>query len=284
MSKDLRMNAHRNLRIIPLSFPICLACLLTTNPSAANAQRAEYKTGADARAAQLLQAYPEHLERIEAGQLIWKDGTRLPFDDGQTKKSHRLWLIRPDIEDMLRQPYPLQPLHKPPPPDFDPGRARNQAFFTKMYGDCRTDGVKPNLVDVVWMRNRAPQKLKVTRINNVARALQRISDELETLPEKKYAAYLSPAAGTFNCRVIAGTNRLSAHAFGIAIDIAIRHADYWRWTKRNSAQKAAPYRNKIPYEIVEVFERHGFIWGGKWYHYDTMHFEYRPELLTERNQ
>jgi hypothetical protein len=28
-----------------------------------------------------------------------------------------------------------------------------------------------------------------------------------------------------------------------------------------------------------VFEKHGFIWGGKWYHYDTMHFEYRPELL-----
>jgi hypothetical protein len=30
-------------------------------------------------------------------------------------------------------------------------------------------------------------------------------------------------------------------------------------------------------ERVEIFERHGFIWGGKWYHYDTMHFEYRPE-------
>mgnify|MGYP002637708491 CR=1 FL=1 len=23
----------------------------------------------------------------------------------------------------------------------------------------------------------------------------------------------------------------------------------------------------------------GFIWGGRWFHYDTMHFEYRPELL-----
>jgi hypothetical protein len=30
---------------------------------------------------------------------------------------------------------------------------------------------------------------------------------------------------------------------------------------------------------VEIFERHGFIWGGKWFHYDTMHFEYRPEML-----
>jgi peptidoglycan LD-endopeptidase CwlK len=31
---------------------------------------------------------------------------------------------------------------------------------------------------------------------------------------------------------------------------------------------------------VRVFEKHGFIWGGRWYHYDTMHFEYRPELIA----
>jgi peptidoglycan LD-endopeptidase CwlK len=35
-------------------------------------------------------------------------------------------------------------------------------------------------------------------------------------------------------------------------------------------------------EIVAIFEKHGFIWGGKWYHYDTMHFEYRPELMPAR--
>jgi peptidoglycan LD-endopeptidase CwlK len=39
------------------------------------------------------------------------------------------------------------------------------------------------------------------------------------------------------------------------------------------------YVNHIPKEIVKVFEKHGFIWGGRWYHYDTMHFEYRPELI-----
>jgi peptidoglycan L-alanyl-D-glutamate endopeptidase CwlK len=33
------------------------------------------------------------------------------------------------------------------------------------------------------------------------------------------------------------------------------------------------------WEIVRIFEKHGFVWGGKWYHYDTMHFEYRPEIV-----
>jgi len=41
--------------------------------------------------------------------------------------------------------------------------------------------------------------------------------------------------------------------------------------------------NEIPWEIVHIFEKHGFIWGGKWYHYDTMHFEYRPEMIAPAN-
>ncbi len=39
-----------------------------------------------------------------------------------------------------------------------------------------------------------------------------------------------------------------------------------------------PTGTQIPMEIVRIFEKHGFIWGGRWHHYDTMHFEYRPEL------
>jgi hypothetical protein len=68
------------------------------------------------------------------------------------------------------------------------------------------------------------------------------------------------------------------HSFGIAIDINVSSADYWRW---NSGRTAPGLKKgkKIPYRLIEIFERRGFIWGGKWYHYDTMHFEYRPELF-----
>ncbi len=46
-----------------------------------------------------------------------------------------------------------------------------------------------------------------------------------------------------------------------------------------AARGKHPFRNRIPLGIVTICEKHGFIWGGTWYHGDTMHFEYRPELL-----
>ena len=64
----------------------------------------------------------------------------------------------------------------------------------------------------------------------------------------------------------------SAHSYGIAIDLNDALSDYWRWEKSG-------WRNRIPQAIVDAFEAEGFIWGGRWYHFDTMHFEYRPELL-----
>ena len=79
---------------------------------------------------------------------------------------------------------------------------------------------------------------------------------------------------------MAGTVQPSAHGYGIAIDIAVKPSHYWRWSKPDTAGRPV-WRNAIPIEIVQIFERHGFIWGGRWSHYDTMHFEYRPELLVQ---
>ena len=89
---------------------------------------------------------------------------------------------------------------------------------------------------------------------------------------------------------IAGTTRLSVHAFGIAVDINPQYGGYWQYglphamREEQVRQKKIPlvYKNRIPSEIVKVFEKHGFIWGGNWYHFDGMHFEYRPEFLPLR--
>jgi len=235
--------------------------------------------------ARLAEVYPQALERIDGNWLVWRDGTRMEIDDGRGVKPFAAWLEAPDIEDMLRVPYPAGADASPPPSESDPGRARNQAFFEKMYGDCRKGGVEPRLETVVWLPKKRGQRLRITGINGVTGRLAAVSRELDALPAS-FDKFLFPAAGTYNCRPIAGTGRPSAHGFGIAIDLATGMSDYWRWgvgtagdaASESGAGKVA-YRNRIPLEIVRIFERQGFIWGGRWHHYDTMHFEYRPELL-----
>jgi len=236
-------------------------------------------TDLQAIAQRLLDAYPQFLERRDGNALVWRDGKRMTIDDGLGPKTPGDRLDAPDLKDMLATPYPVG-VAPPPARDADPGRARNSAFFQAMYGDCEKDGVSAHLVPVVWLPKKWGKTLQVTRVNGVAERLAAVSADLDKLPAR-FDTYLFPPAGTYNCRPIAGTSRLSPHGLGIAIDIATKHTDYWRWNKPGSDGRY-PYRNRIPAEIVAIFEKHGFIWGGKWYHYDTMHFEYRPELLPAR--
>jgi hypothetical protein len=90
--------------------------------------------------------------------------------------------------------------------------------------------------------------------------------------------YFASPGGGYVWRRIAGTDRLSPHSWGMAVDINAELGGYWRWT--GAHEGAVPeFRNGIPWELIETMERYGFIWGGKWHHFDGMHFEYRPELV-----
>jgi hypothetical protein len=224
----------------------------------------------------LVASYPDFLASHDENTLIWKDGTAMVFDDGKGEKDFDTRLDHPDIEDMFYVPYPVGRTGFPPGVDIDPGRVRYEPFFDKMYGNCTKGQVESKLVPVVWLPKHGGKKIKITSVNGVNEKLQAVSDELDKLPDS-FVKYLTPSGGTYNCRVIAGTNRKSAHGDGIAIDINVGWSDYWR--NAHPVDGKYPYKNRIPWEIVEIFEKHGFIWGGKWYHYDTMHFEYRPELL-----
>jgi len=207
--------------------------------------------------------------------VVMKDGTRLPWDDGVVDMSFETRLARPDLEDMFYCPYPKGEMESPPDEEMDPGRVRVFDFFASVYGGSPKE-VRASLVEVPWLPSRGGRPVKFNSKNGAADALSRASAELEALPET-LMRYVVHSSGTYSWRRIAGTRRQSAHGFGIAIDIDARRADYWRWGRR--ALGLVVYRNRVPREIVDVFERNGFIWGGKWYHYDTMHFEYRPELL-----
>jgi hypothetical protein len=219
----------------------------------------------------LVAAYPDFLVAHENGEIVWKDGTRTPVSDGIDIKTFDELLNNPDIDDLFAQPYMPGPPAGPPPENWDPGRFVNAEFFIRMYGDCRRDEVRAHLRPVRWVDGT---RLLATEVNGVADRLQRVADELRRLPPE-FRKYTVPSAGTYNCRSVAGSDRISLHGLGSAIDISTAHSDYWLWDQ--NARGGFAYRNRIPFEIVAVFEKYGFIWGGKWSHYDTMHFSYRPE-------
>ena len=216
----------------------------------------------------LLGAYPQQRMKYKDNEIIFPDGTTIPFDDGY-EKSFEQMLDYSDVEDMFRLSYCRQDT---PVYQSDAGRSRCDAFFKKMYG-ASADEVKRNLVSVDWFGGQ----VKFTRINGAADRLKEVAAELALHPE--LAPYL-PSAGSFYWRQVRGAQRQSAHSYGIAIDINTEYSNYWLWTNKGAGElDTLRYENRIPHEIVEIFERHGFIWGGHWYHYDTMHFEYRPEIL-----
>ena len=117
-------------------------------------------------------------------------------------------------------------------------------------------------------------------LNNATRTDEAVHNalaEVEALPSD-WAPAFRTVGGSFNWRRIAGTSRMSTHSYGIAFDLNADLGGYWRWSNRPEGDAGA-YDNRIPQDVVQVFERRGFIWGGKWHHFDGMHFEYRPEII-----
>lgn len=67
-------------------------------------------------------------------------------------------------------------------------------------------------------------------------------------------------AGCFYPRFIAGTQQLSLHSFGIAFDINVPG------NQRGTV-------GEIDRDVVDIFKKWGFAWGGDWGYTDPMHFE-----------
>jgi hypothetical protein len=70
----------------------------------------------------------------------------------------------------------------------------------------------------------------------------------------------SQYGGCFVPRFIAGTTTLSNHAFGLAFDINVPE------NQRGTRGRQNP-------QVVSIFEKWGFTWGGTWHYTDPMHFE-----------
>lgn len=269
-----------------VTLPLLMFCLLSVQCSAEKGQNVSDETSesdtlltgtkvepqmpAGARA--LLKAYPDFIKGYEQDSLLLADGTRMVYDDGR-EKSFEQKLDDADAEDMFAFVYDRSAEQ----PDYlqDAGRSRCEALFKMMYGNSE-GAVRQKLIQVEWFGER----VLFTPVNGAADSLRAVAADIAAHPDfAKLRPYLK-SSGSFYWRKVRGANRQSAHSYGMTIDVGVALSDYWLW--KNPGKKETDkivYANRMPKALVEIFERHGFIWGGRWYHYDTMHFEFRPEIL-----
>lgn len=159
----------------------------------------------------------------------------------------------------------------------------------------------PHFFDALWRaHNRSESYDRVKSMRFLGKSVTvhfMIMEELALVEEEILAAAkknsqvqawingISELAG-WQWRNIAETQTRSYHAYGLAIDIIPKSyggkETYWLWAQRNRADWwNIPYSSRYhpPAAVIKAFEKYGFIWGGKWLFFDTMHFEYRPEIL-----
>lgn len=232
----------------------------------------------------IIHAYPEEVRGVRASRrsimLVMRQRESVVFEDFQ-RKNYEKRIEDSDVADMLFDPYPSRLDFKSWPENLDPGRYRSDAFFKAIYGRT-SEEVEANLVSVPFLGS----SVQFNRRNGAADALARVGTELEILRKSnpgRFDPYLKKIGGAFYWRNIAGTSRLSAHSYGISIDLNPDLGGYWQWEKKSPLSDMAR-RTAYPAEIVAAFERQGFVWGGKWYYFDLMHFEFRPELLNDQGR
>lgn len=245
------------------------------------------------------QGYPDRIERvafregdwaveIDGGWFFWAGGRLLPEAARLRQEEYSPYAFYPYSAE-------LSPL-----PDFD--SAQVEALRERIrLRESNPPRRHPGFLNALWRldnRDSSWARMKTTfflgykveihrelleDLAAVEEAIQRRIPQDDEL--RRFVAGIAQATA-YNWRAIAGTASLSAHSYGTAIDIIPKsyggRQAYWRWAGSNYPDWfLLPYEKRFhpPDAFIEAFERNGFIWGGKWFYFDTIHFEYRPEIL-----
>lgn len=167
--------------------------------------------------------------------------------------------------------------------DSMPGR--HNGFLGALYGVMRASQAAETMV--VTRLFGIPVRVHPLVVGPLHRVERDIAHARHTDPEIARFVDSITDIGGFHWRHVAGSYSLSFHAYGVAIDLIPsdhgRRFVYWRWAAVAGVHEwwAIPLedRLRVPQGVIELFERHGFIWGGRWVFFDQIHFEYRPEVL-----
>ena len=117
-------------------------------------------------------------------------------------------------------------------------------------------------------RNGKPSTANLTCHKSLAGSIQSAYKEMKA---KGFRAYDN---GCFNWRKMTNSTAMSNHSFGVAVDINPGYNPYVSGTS-SSTWNNAPACYKIQGDIVAIWKKYGFYWGGDYKNIkDYMHFEY----------
>ncbi|MDR2784731.1 MAG: M15 family metallopeptidase [Treponema sp.] len=165
----------------------------------------------------------------------------------------------------------------------DPGAIRSPLFETIWQARSKEEAFShQRLISFLGRSVQIHQDI-VSPLNRVEARIQKLA---KNDPEiRQWIGNLQSITG-WNWRNVAGSTSRSFHAYGAAVDLLMKvqpgMETYWQWTAAKGIDWRsipAEKRQNPPVAAIRAFEEQGFIWGGRWARYDTMHFEYHPELL-----
>jgi hypothetical protein len=115
----------------------------------------------------------------------------------------------------------------------------------------------PDVLQIGWESER---KL-IRRFRCHVRAVPKFEAAFQEVKDAGLWRLLHTFDGCFNFRPVRGTTgKISTHAWGISVDL-------------NAASNPLGKPGDMDIRIVEVFEKHGFVWGGRWSRRDDQHFQ-----------
>jgi len=155
--------------------------------------------------------------------------------------------------------------------------------MNEYYGnpDINLDGVadvhwfNENIVRIVpaypmiWSWSLQPVKT-ISLHRKCARSLNRILANISKVMtiEDIMKYQLDRCGGGYTFRTMRGSNKLSIHSWGAAIDLS---PQYNRLGRKHHTNDDAELM--MPLKVVDIFEDEGWKWGGHWLRPDAMHFE-----------
>jgi D-alanyl-D-alanine carboxypeptidase-like protein len=238
----------------------------------------------DARVRAFLRAYGSLIDSVTYGDddvVFSLAGQAVHFQDGRMLAEGHLG--RSERCDPIFYRYSLRPLTEPMAPSDE--AVRYCTDVQEVLWGRTEDQIRGHARSTTFLGRRMfLNDVVIQALGEVERDILSIASD-----DRAVASWIDDLDITYSFinRGIAGTSTRSQHAWGLAVDLVPSSYEgrqvYWRWSRawnrRGWSRIPLEQRWSPPETVVEIFERHGFVWGGKWAHFDNIHFEYRPDIL-----